>query len=56
MLNQPTKSLNPNHKITVLFINDKMKFRIKLEDFQKNAIINSGSLSKIFLINQKNDR
>ncbi|CAD8174831.1 unnamed protein product [Paramecium pentaurelia] len=56
MLNQPTKSLNPNHKITVLFMNDKMKFRIKLEDFQKNAIINSGSLSKIFLINQKNDR
>ncbi|CAK80843.1 unnamed protein product (macronuclear) [Paramecium tetraurelia] len=56
MLNQPTKSLNPNHKITVLFINDKMKFRVKLEDFQKNTIISSGSLNKILLLTQKNDR
>ncbi|CAD8077734.1 unnamed protein product [Paramecium primaurelia] len=56
MQNQPTKSLNINHKITVLFVNDKLKFRVKLEDFSKNAIINQGSLTKLYLLSLKTDR
>ncbi|CAK56710.1 unnamed protein product (macronuclear) [Paramecium tetraurelia] len=56
MQNQPTKSLTLNHKITVLFVNDKLKFRVKLDDYDKNAIISNGSLTRIFLLSQKTDR
>lgn len=40
----------------MLFVHDKLKFRVKLEEYVKNYIIASGSLTKIYLLNHKNDR
>ncbi|CAD8160948.1 unnamed protein product [Paramecium pentaurelia] len=45
-----------NKNISILYVNDPLNLRIRLEDYQKLAIIAQGSFSKVLLINQKIDK
>ena len=54
LINAPTKS--QNNKITVLFVADRFKLRVKLEDYNKSVILAYGSITKIFLLHNKTEK
>jgi serum/glucocorticoid-regulated kinase 2 len=54
LLNAPSKS--QNNKITVLFVADPLKLRVKLEDYNKSVILAYGSITKIFLLYNKSEK
>jgi serum/glucocorticoid-regulated kinase 2 len=42
-------------RMTVLFVDDPYKLRIKLEDYHKSVILARGSISKIYLLHNKSN-
>ncbi|CAK72024.1 unnamed protein product (macronuclear) [Paramecium tetraurelia] len=42
-----------NQSINILYVHDPLNLRVRLEDYQKLAILAQGSFSKVLLINQK---
>lgn len=43
-----------SNPIKILFIDDPLKLSLKLDDYNKSVTLATGSLSKIFLLHNKN--
>ncbi|CAK91064.1 unnamed protein product (macronuclear) [Paramecium tetraurelia] len=55
-INTMNKSKAASNELLVLFANDPLRLRVKLDEYQKSVVLASGSLSKIYLLHNKYEK
>ncbi|CAD8120227.1 unnamed protein product [Paramecium sonneborni] len=55
-INMMNKIKGTQNELLVLYVNDPLRLRVKLDEYQKSVVLAQGSLSKIYLLHNKYEK